>query len=160
MFSNRQRARLRCPRRDGGTSKASLILEVIPFSSLSGQIKRNVQPSRPKQTDKMRKEHQNCGAIFAAVTVLSLVTASAFAFGLSDEDYDYLKAKQIERSDAPMRDLSPKERTRVHDLINDPQTASDPSARDRNVKDALNLFLEHQLWEKEHPGELWDAPKR
>jgi hypothetical protein len=108
----------------------------------------------------MRKEHQNCGAIFAAVTVLSLVTASVFAFGLSDEDYDYLKAKQIERSDAPMRDLSPKERTRVHDLINDPQTASDPSARDRNVKDALNLFLEHQLWEKEHPGELWDAPKR
>jgi hypothetical protein len=30
------------PRRDGGTSTASLILEVIPFYSLSGQIKRNV----------------------------------------------------------------------------------------------------------------------
>jgi hypothetical protein len=42
VFSNRQQARLRCPRRDGGTSKASLILEAIPFSSLSGQIKRNV----------------------------------------------------------------------------------------------------------------------
>ena len=43
-------------------------------------------------------------------------------------------------------------------LINDPRTANEPTARDRNVKDALALF-EHQLWEM-HPGELWDAPRK
>jgi hypothetical protein len=33
------------------------------------------------------------------------VTVSAFAFGLSDEDYDYLKTQHIERDAAPMLDL-------------------------------------------------------
>ena len=51
------------------------------------------------------------------------LTISASAFGLSDEDYEYLITQQIERSDA--LDLSPKERQRVHDLINDPETAGD-----------------------------------
>ena len=73
---------------------------------------------------------------------------------------DYLKMQHIERSDAPMLDLSPKERQRVHNLINDPETAGDQIARKKNVKDALAIFLEHQLWEKAHPGELWDAPKK
>ncbi len=59
-----------------------------------------------------------------------------------------------------MLDLSPKERTRVHDLINDPRTAGDPAKRDKNVRDELALFLGHQVWEKEHPGQLWDAPAR
>jgi len=107
----------------------------------------------------MRKGLQHCGAICAAVTVFFAVTGTAFAFGLSDEDYDYLKTQHVERSDAPMLDLSPRERARVHSLINDPQTANDPTARDKNVKDALDLFLAHQLWEKAHPGELWDAPR-
>jgi len=31
----------------------------------------------------------------------------------------------IERSDAPILNLSPKEQTRVHNLINDPRTADD-----------------------------------
>jgi hypothetical protein len=59
-----------------------------------------------------------------------------------------------------MLDLSPKERSRVHDLINDPQTINDPAARDKNIKEALDIYLGHQLWEKAHPGELWDAPKK
>ena len=106
----------------------------------------------------MRKE---CMGISAAVVGIFAVTVSAFAWGLSDEDYDYLRRTQkIERYDAPVLDLSPKERTRVHDLINDPQTTDDPAARDKNIKDALGLFLEHQLWEKQHPGEMWDAPKK
>ena len=106
----------------------------------------------------MRKE---CMGISAAVAGIFAVTVSAFAWGLSDEDYDYLRRTQkIERYDAPVLDLSPKERTRVHDLINDPQTTDDPAARDKNIKDALGLFLEHQLWEKQHPGEMWDAPKK
>ena len=108
----------------------------------------------------MQKEHSTWLAISAAMVGFFVVTVSAFAFGLEDEDYDYLKAQHIERDAAPMLDLSPKERARVHTLINDPRTANDPTARDRNVKDALALFLEHQLWEKAHPGELWDAPKK
>jgi hypothetical protein len=41
-----------------------------------------------------------------------------------------------------------------------PAQFNDPTARDKNVKDVLAEFLAHQLWEKSHPGELWDAPKR
>ena len=108
----------------------------------------------------MQKEHSTWLAISAAMVGFFVVTVSAFAFGLEDEDYAYLKAQHIERDAAPMFDLSPKERVRVHNLINDPRTANDPTARNRNVKDALALFLEHQLWEKAHPGELWDAPKK
>jgi hypothetical protein len=110
--------------------------------------------------DKDAKEYRSRVAISAAMVGFFAVTVSAFAFGLSDEDYDYLKTQHIERSDAPMLDLSPKERSRVHNLINDPRTATDPTARDGNVKGALALFLEHQLWEKAHPGELWDVPKK
>jgi hypothetical protein len=51
--------------------------------------------------------------------------------------------------------LSPKERSRLHYLINDAQ----PDA-DKNVKDRLGLFLEHQLWEKAHPKELRDDLKK
>jgi hypothetical protein len=107
----------------------------------------------------MRRE-QGSSAVFAAMVGFFVLTVSAFAVGLSDEDYDYLKTQHIERSDAPILDLSPKERARVHNLINDPRTADDQVVRNKNVKDALALFLEHQLWEKAHPGELWDAPKK
>jgi hypothetical protein len=108
----------------------------------------------------MRNEHGNCALLFAAaVGLLLAVTSSAVAWGLSDEDYSYLrKTQHLERDDAPVLDLSPNERSRLHVLINDPQ--SDTAVRDKNVKDALALFLEHQLWEKAHPGELWDAPKK
>jgi len=92
---------------------------------------------------------------------LFAVTVSAFAFGLSDDDYIYLATTQhAERYNAPVLDIGPKERSTLHYLINDPRTASDPIARDKNVKDALAEFLGHQLWEKSHPGQLWDAPKR
>jgi hypothetical protein len=108
----------------------------------------------------MQKEHSTWLAISVAMVGFFAVTVSAFAFGLSDEDYDYLKTQHIARDAAPMLDLGPKEQARVHNLISDPLTANDPTARDRNVRDALALFLEHQLWEKAHPGELWDAPKK
>ena len=90
-------------------------------------------------------------AISAVLVGFFAVTVSAFAFGLSDEDYDYLKTQHIERSDAPILDLSPKERQRVHNLINDPSTANDPTARNASVKDALALFLEHQLSKRRTP---------
>ena len=108
----------------------------------------------------MRQKHKSCVTLAAVAAGCFAVTASAFAWGLSDEDYDYLKTQNVERYDAPIPNLSPNERTRLHNLITDPQMANDPIARDRNVKDALGLFLEHQLWEKRHPGELWDAPKK
>jgi hypothetical protein len=92
---------------------------------------------------------------------LFAVTVSAFAFGLSDDDYVYLATTQhAERDHAPILDISPKERSRLRYLINHPQTANDPTARDKNVKDALAEFLDHQLWDKSHPGQLWDSPKR
>jgi hypothetical protein len=108
----------------------------------------------------MQKKHGSCVAISAAMVGFFAITVSAFAFGLSDNDYDYRKKQHIERSDAPILDLSPKERQRMHNLINDPGTANDPIIRNKNVKDALAIFLEHQLWEKAHPGELWDKPKK
>jgi hypothetical protein len=109
----------------------------------------------------MQKEHGSCVAISVAMVGFFALTVSASAFvGLSDEDYEYLKAQHIERTDAPILNLSPKEWQRVHNLINDPETAGDQIARDKNVKDALAIFLEHQVWEKAHPGELWDAPKK
>ena len=95
----------------------------------------------------------------AAVGLLLAVTSSAGAWGLTDEDYDYLRrAQSLERYDAPLPNLSPKEQSRLRYLINDPQP--DPVVRDESVKDTLGLFLEHQLWEKAHPGELWDVPKK
>jgi len=108
----------------------------------------------------MRKGELICGAISAVGAGFFAVTVSAFAFGLSDEDYDYLKTQHFERYDAPILDLGPKERTRLHDLINDPRTANNLVARDKNVKDAVVEFLGHQLWDKGHPGELWDMPRR
>jgi hypothetical protein len=64
--------------------------------------------------DGAKKEHGSCVAISAAMVGFFALTNSASAFGLSDEDYKYLKAQHIERSDAPILDLSPKERERVH----------------------------------------------
>jgi hypothetical protein len=105
----------------------------------------------------MPRGYRSCLAALAAVVLVFAVASSAFAWGLTDEDYDYLrKTQNLERYNHPVLDLSPKERSRIHDLINDPQTAHDPIARDRNVKDALALFLSHQLWETAHPGKLWD----
>jgi hypothetical protein len=108
----------------------------------------------------MRNEHSKGALVsLAAIGLLLAVTSSAGAWGLSDEDYDYLRRTQsLERADAPLPNLSPKERSHLHYLINDPQP--DAVVRDKNVKDTLSLFLEHQLWEKAHPGELWDVPKK
>jgi hypothetical protein len=108
----------------------------------------------------MRNKRSKCAlASAAAVGLLLAATSSAVAWGLSDEDYDYLrKTQNIERYDAPVLDLSPNERSRLHNLIHDPQ--SDAAVRDKTVKDTLGLFLEHQLWEKAHPGELWDTLKK
>jgi hypothetical protein len=70
------------------------------------------------------------------------VSVPAFAFGLSDDDYAYLATTQrAERYNEPVNNIS-------------------PIARDKNVKDALAEYLGHQLWEKSHPGHMWDEPKQ
>jgi hypothetical protein len=107
---------------------------------------------------KMKNGYWNSFAI--GLVLAWLLAGPAFAFGLSDDDYHYLEAQNIDRNKPPMADLSPKERSRVHDLINDSRTASDRAARARNVRDELVLFLAHQQWEEAHPGQLWDAPAR
>src|ERR1700683_4189589 len=91
----------------------------------------------------MRRERRRRAVISAAMGFLA-VTFSAFAAGLSDQDYDYLKTRQFQRYDAPILDLSPKEQARLHNLINDPRTANDLVGRGKNVKDALEVFLQHQ----------------
>jgi hypothetical protein len=88
------------------------------------------------------------------------VTGSALAEGLSDQDYLYLATVQHVDHTAAVLNISPLERARLHYLINDPRAVEDPAPRDKNVKNALDEFLAHQLWEKSHPGQLWDAPKR
>jgi hypothetical protein len=101
-----------------------------------------------------------CWFLAVITSVFLAATGPASAFGLSDDDYVYLATVQhIERYNQPVLDIGPLERTRLHDLINDPRTANDPAARDSNVKNALDEFLAHQLWEKSHPGQLWDSPK-
>ena len=93
----------------------------------------------------------------AAVGPPLALTYSASAWDLSDENYDYLrKTQSLEQYDALVFNLSPKERSRAHYLINDQQP---DAVRGKNVKDILGLFLEHQTWEEAHSSELWDAPK-
>jgi hypothetical protein len=107
----------------------------------------------------MRKAKMSYGISAAVVGVFAL-SGFAFAYGLSDADYVYLQTQHFEDSDAPVSNLSPLERTTLHYLINDPRTANDLVARDQKVKELLAEYLSHQLWEKAHPGELWDAQKR
>jgi hypothetical protein len=107
----------------------------------------------------MRNEYSNCALAFvAAVGPPLALTYSASAWDLSDEDYDYLRKMQsLERYDALVLDLSPKERSGLHYLINDQQP---DAVRDKNVKDILGLFLGHQMCEETHSSESWDAPKK
>jgi hypothetical protein len=137
---------------------------IVPVERLLGEERRAFLEtgriySRFQET-KLQKGRRSAETIICAIALgFMLVIASAQGYALSDEDYVYLKATQrLERTDAPLPLLSPRERAHLHDLITDPQTANDPSARDKNVKDALALFLRHQLWDEAHPGKFWDAP--
>jgi hypothetical protein len=109
--------------------------------------------------DEKQKGHRSAGAICAIAVGFILITGTAYGYGLLGLDLVYLKTvQQLEPYDAPILDLSPKERSHLHDLINEPRSVDELYARDKNVKDALTLFLSHQVWEKANPGKLWDAP--
>jgi hypothetical protein len=89
-----------------------------------------------------------------------LMGAPAFAFGLSESDYDYLATQNFLRDSSILEGLSPKEQSRLHAIITDATTNSDPAKQAKNVGEAMSTFQEHQNWEKSHPGQLWDLPKR
>jgi hypothetical protein len=98
--------------------------------------------------------------IVEATIALIVLCAPALAFGLTDADYDYLATQNVPRDSAVLRALSPKEQARLHAIIIDRASEHDPTARAKNVADALALYQEHQRWELEHPGQLWDQPRR
>jgi hypothetical protein len=100
------------------------------------------------------------GIVVGVAAGFFAVTVTAFAEGLSDEDYLYLATIQHVDHSATVLHISPMERETLHYLINDPQASTDPAMRDKKVKNALDEFLAHQLWERSHPGQLWDAAKR
>jgi hypothetical protein len=97
---------------------------------------------------------------FLATAVGLLVSSPVLAFGLTDSDFDYLATQHIARDSAVIKGLSPKEQARLHAIIIDATTSSDPVTQAKNVDEAMAAFQEHQRWEETHPGQLWDAPKR
>jgi hypothetical protein len=99
-------------------------------------------------------------SIRAAAIVSFFVLTPAFAVGLTEADFSYLTAQNVQSDGEVIRGLSPKEQSRLHVLINDQTTANDPIARAKDVSNALAEFKGHQEWEAEHPGQLWDDPKR
>jgi hypothetical protein len=89
------------------------------------------------------------------VAVLLSLTNPAFAFGLTDADYEYLATQNVPRDSSVLRGLSPKEQENLHGIIQ-----HDGAARAKNVADALAAFQDLQRWEQAHPGQLWGRPKR
>jgi hypothetical protein len=100
-------------------------------------------------------------AIAASAGLALLAAASpAVAFGLSEADYAYLAARDVERTSAVVRGLSPREQARLHAVINDAATAGDEAARATAVTKALEEFRERQAWEATHPDELLRVRRR
>jgi hypothetical protein len=89
-----------------------------------------------------------------------VLTTSALAIGLTEDDFEYLRTHGIERASPLIQGLSPKETARVHAIINDVRTKDDPIARIMALETALNEYREHQRWEEMNPGQLWGVPKR
>lgn len=78
---------------------------------------------------------------------------------LSETDFTYLAIQGIQRDSSVLQKMSPKERYRLHRLISDEKTQDAPQARSDAVRRALAEFAGNQLWEKENPGQFWDAEK-
>jgi hypothetical protein len=99
-------------------------------------------------------------SIRAGIVAAFFIITPAFAVGLTDADFDYLKTQDVQSDSVVIHGLGPREQSRLHVLINDPTTATNPIARAKDVSDALAEFKSHQDWEVEHPSELWGVPKR
>lgn len=86
-------------------------------------------------------------AVKAAALVVSFCNP-AFAFGLSDTDYDYLATQGVPRDSAVLRGLRPKEQASLHAIIGYRASEFLPDLRAKNVADVLKVFQEHQDWEQ------------
>jgi len=124
--------------------------------------------------DRQHDMHKECGAlglslkrwltmryavIAAAAGVFLLVGTSAYAFGLTDSDYDYLATQNFAHDNSVLKNLSPKEQARLHAIIVDATSNHDATAQAKNVAGAIATFAERQHWEDSHPGQLWDTSK-
>jgi hypothetical protein len=99
-------------------------------------------------------------SICAGAIVGYLLVSPAFAVGLTEADFGYLTTLDVPSDGMVIRGLSPKEQSRLHVLINDLTTANDPTARAKDVSNALAEFKSHQEWEVGHPGQFWGDQKQ
>jgi hypothetical protein len=99
-------------------------------------------------------------SILAGILWTFLVVPPAFANSLSEADLEYLATQEVSHGSPVLTGLSPKERSRLHSVINDDRTRGDPVGQARNVKAVLDEFRGNQLWESLNPGKLWDAKTR
>jgi hypothetical protein len=101
--------------------------------------------------------------LIVAVTAMVIsVSISAIAepaqdYGvlLSRSDYAYLASQKVLANGPILQNMSPKELSRLHWIINGELSKANPILRADAVRDALVEFEEHRLWEKMHPGHLW-----
>jgi hypothetical protein len=108
------------------------------------------------------RHQMNCKRLVVVVAAAALL-ASSPAVGhsindglLSPADYSYLAAQGIERNSPILQKMSPKEQWRLHQTINDQNTAGDQEARKQAVLRVLGEFEANQQWEQSNPGRLWD----
>src|ERR1700721_1296533 len=98
--------------------------------------------------------------IRVGASAIFFVITPAFAVGLTEADFNYLTTLDVQSDGMVIRGLSPKEQSRLHVLINDLTTANDPTARAKDVSNALAEFKSHQEWEVGHPGQFWGDQKQ
>jgi hypothetical protein len=87
----------------------------------------------------------NYSILMGTTATFFVVATAAFAVGLTDADHDYLVTQNVERGSPVVKGLSPKEQARLHGLINDSRTESDPTARAmrRYFRDGLECRARH-----------------
>jgi hypothetical protein len=97
--------------------------------------------------------------VVAALFVMS--TPASARFYLTESDFAYLAALNLEKSKSIIHSLGPREEARLHAEINDRKTEKSPCDRAKIVTDTLMEFMSHRRWEQIHPGQFWeDRPDR
>lgn len=99
-------------------------------------------------------------SILAGLFLAAAVTTPALAFQLTPADFGYLETLGVERNSPIMRDLSPRQEARLHNIINADWAKNNPEKRAGSVREALMDVVEQREWEKNNPGKLWDSSKQ
>jgi hypothetical protein len=102
------------------------------------------------------------GLAMAILLAVSPAAATTREFGvlLWPTDYAYLAQHGVERDSSVLQKMSPNELNRLHRLINDERTKSEPQSRTKAVMDALAEFESNQQWEIANPGRRWNEKAR